>query len=170
VLRKLFTVIFIIQLILASGCTTLSETQSTTDSTTNISTISSASAFTGSAPSPSLYIDIAFTDGAPPLNQIKELVCTINAPNTKIDVSVNLKVKLPEALELVSGQASWEGTIPAASSLVALKIQVKAVKTGSWIISAPYEAKPDSYGSGGKPEIYISISDNLTLPPKTVSR
>jgi hypothetical protein len=119
------------------------------------------STFNGSAPSPSIYVDILFPDGAPALNQTKELICTINTPGATTETAFNLKANLPEAFELISGQLSWEGMVPGKSIMEAIKIKFKAIKMGNYTISVSYNIlKQGIPVTGGKPEIYVSISES----------
>jgi hypothetical protein len=157
-----------------SGCTNL-PTNPSTPANISSTSISPSSTPAGGAPSPSIYIDISFPDGAPSLNETKELICTINTPGMKTDTTADLKVVLPEALELISGQLSWEGIVPSKSSFIAIKIGVKSIKTGNWTINGQLDTMPKPGGQGqrygGNYEMYVSISDNSAewrrYPPYT---
>jgi hypothetical protein len=152
-------IIFILAILVASCNTTPPASNSIAIPPASTSNIISTTSPPIGAPTPVIEVKISFPNGAPPLNQTKELVCTIINNTQTSDIYVNLNVNLPESLELVSGQPSWEGTTQAKSLVDAIKINVKAIRTGNWAIKAPVNITKIK-GYGGTQEIYISISDN----------
>ena len=75
--------------------------------------------------------------GEPVLNQDVEIVFTVNpvlkAPNTEI------RFYLPEGIELVQGDLTWKGDIKK-DELVQIKITVKPIQEGQWIMHSYVES------------------------------
>ena len=59
-------------------------------------------------------VRVSFPDGAPPLNKTSLLKVTVksNYPSLK---GMKIIVNLPESLELVTGELTWLGDVPAHS-------------------------------------------------------
>jgi hypothetical protein len=100
-------------------------------------------------------LSFSFPDGAPALNQEAELLCTVNT-NTKINgVHLKVWVDLPEALQLVSGNLTWEGRIIAipGDKIPTVKAVVRSVEIGNWAIRV-HGYLPDSTDANFIPEGY----------------
>jgi hypothetical protein len=114
------------------------------------------------APSPPITVDLSFPDGAPPLNQEAELVCTVRTPAMSAK-NLGVSINLPEALELVSGDLSWSGDVVQGSKIEIIRAVVRSVKTGNWTIELNRYLNPDENGGFGfqnpRP-FYISISED----------
>ena len=110
-------------------------------------------------PAPPLTVDFSFPDGAPPLNQTAELICEVK--NNYIAIrNMSVKVDLPEAFELVSGNLSWTGNISEGGEVEVIKAVVKAVKTGNWTIEVHKYVNPEEHGGFGGTgwhPVYVSI-------------
>jgi hypothetical protein len=130
-------------------------------------------------PMPLISVEVSFQDDAPPLNQTAELLCTVI---TRISVkSMSINVDLPDAFELVSGELSWIGDVPADSETTVIKALVKSVQVGNWTIDTRSQMDPQENGGyrGGDYPIYVSvledsaewgvyppwIEDRTTVPP-----
>ena len=113
-------------------------------------------------PAASLAVLLSFPDGAPPLNQEAELVCTVNAP-ARSAKNLGVSVSLPEALELVSGDLSWFGDVTEGDEVEIIRAVVRSVKTGNWTIELNRYLNPEENGGFGfqNPDpLYISISED----------
>jgi hypothetical protein len=112
-------------------------------------------------PSPAEEVIFSFPNGAPPLNQEAELLCTAFSKGGLHYLKV--WVDLPESLQLVSGALSWEGSISKEEATPTLRAVVKSVKTGRWEIKVhhyipPEEAPGTVWGPGQT--IYLLIDEN----------
>jgi hypothetical protein len=107
---------------------------------------------------------LSFPDGAPPLGQTAELVYVVKAEAISIN-NMSLRIDLPEAFELVSGDLSWTGDIPKGDEVEVIRAVVKSVETGNWTIEATGYLNPQENagwemdGSGPGPIGYVSISE-----------
>ena len=154
-LSNLAGILMILVLILP-GCNSLPTQSSQTQPTTSVSQTS------GIPPTQSIYLDIDFPNGAPPLNQAAQLKCTIKSPGKTIDTSMNLKVKLPDAFQLVNGKLDWQGIVPPQSEVVAIDANIKAIEIGNWTIDIPfhYDTIPGSGDKGdGIENIYVAVME-----------
>jgi len=122
-------------------------------------------------PAASLAVLLSFPDGAPPLNQEAELVCTVNAP-ARSAKNMSVSVNLPEALELVSGELSWSGDVAEGDEVEIIRAVVRSVKTGNWTIELNRYLDPEEnrgFGFQNPDPFYISISEDSaewgTTPP-----
>lgn len=115
-----------------------------------------------------LTVNLLFPDGAPRLNQIALLVITVKA-NYMDATNMIVRVNLPEALELVSGELSWNGSVIKGDQVDVIKATVKSVKTGNWQIGIYKYVNPDENGFGADGEVpfYISISEDSAQWGKT---
>jgi hypothetical protein len=123
------------------------------------------------APAGSLDVLLSFPDGAPPLNQEAELVCTVNALAGSVK-NLGVSVNLPEALELVSGNLSWSGDVAEGDEIEIIRAVVRSVKAGNWTIELNRYLNPgENRGLGfqNPDPYYISISEDSaewgTTPP-----
>ena len=114
------------------------------------------------APASPIAVEVSFPDGAPPLNCEAELNCIVEARSLSIkDMSV--EIRLPEALELVSGNLSWVGDIAKGEQSEVISAVVRAVQTGNWTIEVHKSLDPKEHGGIGgnfSHPIYISISED----------
>jgi hypothetical protein len=152
---RLFPVLFLMVILLV-GCG-VNTSQTTTPETSTQQPNSPSS-----TPTPPIEIEVAFPDGAPPLNQTAELTCTIITRNLPMK-DIDLEIILPDGLELVRGQLSWNGELPRDSVINAINAEVKSVKLGNWTIEIPYHInpiEPGGYGGDGKRKVYISIMED----------
>ena len=120
------------------------------------------SACGGGAPSPPITVNLSFPDGAPPLNQEAELVCTVNTPVRSAN-NMSLIINLPEALELVSGDLSWSGNVAKGSEVEIIRAVVRSVKTGNWTIELNRYLDPDEnrgFRFQNPDPYFISISED----------
>ena len=124
-----------------------------------------------SAPAPPVTRDLSFPDGAPPLGQTAELICKVKAHIFDIK-DKSIEIRLPEALELVSGDLSWIGNISEGEEVEVISAVVKSVKRGNWTIEVHGYINPEEHGGfGGEGwfPIYVSISEDSaewgTVPP-----
>jgi hypothetical protein len=113
-------------------------------------------------PTQSVTVELSFPDEAPPLNQTRELRCTVNTPGMKTDTDISLNIQLPDAFELVSGELSWAGTVPGKSSIDVITAVVKSIKVGNWTINETHQItpKPVDVRGTGYGQIYISVSED----------
>lgn len=125
----------------------------------------------GGAPSPPITVLLSFPDGAPPLNQEAELVCTVNTPAMSAN-NLSVSVNLPEALELVSGDLSWVGDVAEGDEVEIIRAVVRSVKTGNWTIELNRYLDPEEnrgFGFQNPHPFYIAISEDSaewgTTPP-----
>ena len=108
-------------------------------------------------------LSFSFPDGAPPLNREAELLCTVAADTNVNGVSLRVWVVLPEALQLVSGNLSWEGRITAnpGDRIPTVKAVVRSVKVGNWEIRVhaylPESTPEANFVPQGHP-VFVSIS------------
>ncbi len=112
-----------------------------------------------SSPLSPFKVEFSFTNGAPPLNQAKEFDCIIKSNYASIS-NMSLKVNLPDAFELVSGNLSWYGDIQVNSTVTAIKVIIKATKIGNWTIGVTSYLNPQEHGGTGGTgnyPIYVSI-------------
>jgi len=127
---------------------------------------------TSTPPTIPIEVQVAFPDGAPPLNQTAELTCTIITHRLTMK-DMNLEIVLPDGLELINGQLSWTGVPPVDGSIQIINAEVKSVELGNWIIEIPYHinpVEPGGYGGDGKRLVYVSILEdsaewNSRYPP-----
>lgn len=115
------------------------------------------------APSSPITVDLSFPDGAPPLNQEAELVCTVRTPAMSAK-NLGVSIDLPEALEVMSGNLSWSGDVAEGSEVEIIRAVVRSVKTGNWTIELNRYLDPEENGWFGFQNpypIYISISEDL---------
>lgn len=110
-------------------------------------------------------LDLSFPDGAPPLNQTAELVCTIRSSFSLTDLSVD--ISLPEGFELVSGELSWRGDILRGDEVIAevevIRAIVRSVEVGNWIITCSVYLNPEknvAVGWDGGLSIYVSVFED----------
>jgi hypothetical protein len=127
-------------------------------------------------PSSGWSIMFSFPSGAPALNQEAELLCSVKT-DTNIKIGyLNIWVVLPDGLELVSGDLSWEGSITAKpeDSISTVRSIVRSTQTGNWEIRvhgylSPKEFPGITIGPEGYP-VFITISKDkaewgLNHPP-----
>lgn len=136
-----------------------------------------ASVATGCAPvetppAPPLTVELSFPDGAPPLNQEAELNCIVTSHFSLENMSV--EIRLPEGLELVSGELFWFGDVAKGDEIVAIEAVVRAVKIGNWAIELNESIDPEEQGGfgfipGWREAIYVSVFEDsakwATYPP-----
>ena len=114
------------------------------------------------APAVPITVHLSFPDGAPPLNQQAELVCTVRTP-AGFAKNMSLSINLPEALELVSVDLSWSGDVARGTEVEVIEAVVRSVKTGNWTVELVAYLDPDEnggFGISGSSYIYISISED----------
>jgi hypothetical protein len=139
-MRYMVILLLILIMLIASGCPQQSEQM----------------------PSPPITVELSFPDGAPPLNQEAELVCTVNTPVRSAN-NMSLSVNLPEALELVSGKLSWDGDVAKGEEAEVIRAVVRSVKTGNWTIELNRYLDPEEnrgFGFQNPAPYYISISED----------
>ena len=112
---------------------------------------------TPTAPLP-VTVELSFPEGAPPLNQTRELRCTIKTLRIGIDPHVDINIQLPDGFELVSGELSWAGTVPEDSSIDVVSAVVKSIKVGNWTIDETHNIEVYSGPGGGR--IYVAVSED----------
>jgi hypothetical protein len=113
-----------------------------------------------STPSPLIEVEVSFPNGAPSLNQTAELICTVITREKRPAINMGIEVDLPDALELVSGELSWQADfVPADSNISVIQARVKSIKTGNWTIDIMVSLDPEENGGyhGGNRPIYVSI-------------
>ena len=111
-------------------------------------------------PASPFTVDVSFPNGAPPLNREAELRTTVRTLVNLTGMSV--EIRLPTGLELVSGELSWTGDIPA-GELKVIGATVRAVETGNWTIEVRRDLDParnGGLGMRGSAPVYVSIFDN----------
>jgi hypothetical protein len=112
-------------------------------------------------------LSCSFPDGAPLLNKQAELLCTVDTDHeTDISgMSLRVSVDLPEGLQLVSGNLSWEGQVVAYpnGSFPTVRAIVRSDKKGKWQIRVYGYLLGEHPGitflPGGFP-VYLDISDD----------
>jgi hypothetical protein len=113
-------------------------------------------------PTPPIEVKIDFPNGAPALNQIADLTCTIvNHQVTMKDMTV--QITLPEGLQLAGGQLAWTGVVSTNTSFKAMDAKVKAVKLGNWTADIQYSIKvvaPSGLAERGSGSFYVLVGDN----------
>lgn len=76
---------------------------------------------------------------------------------------MSLKINLPEGLEFISGNLSWQGNLPENTTSDVIKASVKSIKVGNWSIIMTGFIDPEKHnGFGGNiiNPIYVYISEN----------
>ena len=130
---------------------------------TSLAGVGGCGANGNSAPAPPVTVDLSFPDGAPPLGQTAELICKVESHILDIK-DMSIEIRLPEALELVSGDLSWIGNISEGDEVEVISAVVKSVKTGNWTIEISGYLDPEEHGGteihGSGPAIYVSISED----------
>lgn len=116
-----------------------------------------------SEPTPGIDVDTSFPNGAPPLNQTDELVCTISNHESMLLHNMSVDITLPEGFELVSGELSWLGNIPEGDEVEVISAVIKAVKVGNWTIDVTSYLDPEKHGgtgSIGAYDVYVTVTEN----------
>ncbi len=116
-------------------------------------------------PADPVDIDLFFPDGAPPLNQTAELVCTVDS---WLYVSLNdlsINITLPAGFELVSGNLSWVGDISMGEKVEVIRAVIKSVEVGNYVIEWHISMNPETQGSysfvpGWHPVVYVTVSED----------
>lgn len=99
--------------------------------------------------SPYLPIETTLSISNPlALGETAELTVTFSAELNASDISTS--IELPEGLEYVSGDLSWNGDV-FENEQVQFSAVVKAVKTGTWLVMAR---------GFGYDQLYLTISEN----------
>jgi hypothetical protein len=145
--------ILILLTTLLTGCVTNGSLPSTQPTTTSEPT------HTGTPPQEPIEVEVSFPDGAPPLNQTAELRCTVITHRIPAR-DMSLDVDLPDVLQLVEGELSWFGDVPADSKVVVIKAVVKAVMVGNGTVDVRSYIDPDKhggFGGNGWHPVYVSI-------------
>jgi hypothetical protein len=96
------------------------------------------------------------------LNQTANLIVSIKNSFREIK-DFEIKVELPEGLELIKGDLTWRGDFPINRKLVVIDTLVKSVKTGSWTINVTYPVDPKLTGGlwdKAYNPIYVLILEN----------
>ena len=109
-----------------------------------------------------IEVEVSFPDGAPPLNQTAELRCTVITYRIPAR-DMSLTVDLPDVLQLVEGELSWFGDVPADSKVVVIKAVVKAVMVGNGTVDVRSYIDPDKhggFGGNGWHPVYVSIGED----------
>lgn len=115
-------------------------------------------------PSPTWQLSFSFPNGAPPLYSEAELLVTIDhVINNGTIRPLKVWVVLPNALQLVSGNLTWEGsvTVTKGDRIPTVRAVVRSIKTGSWEIRVHhyFPESPDASLPEGIP-VYLSISED----------
>jgi hypothetical protein len=81
-------------------------------------------------------LSFSFPNGAPTLNKEAELLCTVDLNVKSNGGRLKVWVDLPEALQLVSGNLTWEGKVVGnpGDRVPTVKAIVKSVKSGNYVI------------------------------------
>jgi hypothetical protein len=144
-----------ISVIILAGCTGNGLSQN------NKSTISD------DEPTKGWELSFSFPDGAPVLNQEAELLCSVDTDSNTRNISLNLRVlvDLPEALQLVSGNLTWEGIIVAnpGEKIQTVKARVRSIKTGHYVIRIHGYLPENPPGGNFLPQgygVFLSISND----------
>jgi hypothetical protein len=100
----------------------------------------------------------------PPLDQTALLTVTVKS-NYPAFEDLYLFVDLPEGLELVSGELSWNGSIQPNEQVTAIEAIIKSTKIGdNWEITATVPLLPvNGEENNARYHYYISISENSSL-------
>ncbi len=115
---------------------------------------------------PPSEVILSFPNGAPPLNNVAELRCTIRADYAN---NMTVKINLPDAFEFVSGNLSWSGNLSkkkdGSGTSKTINATIKSVKTGQWIIEAQAtvdnpEGEWNYVEGGGRYRIYVSVYED----------
>ena len=173
-----FKAIFLIGLILFSGCSAPIETTRTETllPTTGQPIVSLPPASTVQdpkiPPATPIEITIEFPNGAPALNQVAELTCII-VNHEVLMKEMSLEIVLPDGLLLVSGQLSWVGRLPEGYFVQAINAKIKAIQVGNWTATVKRHINviaPGGFNGDGIGLIYVLVSDNsakwsTTRPP-----
>jgi len=113
-------------------------------------------------PQQPITVKTSFPDGAPPLNQVKELRVTVKTYNNIPAKAMSIQVILPDSFELLSGTLSWTGDIPINNEIPVIKAMVKPIKAGSWGIEVTSYIDPKEhagYGGTGHNPVYVLVSE-----------
>ena len=122
---QIFAVFIITVLLTVMGCATSEENSSAQNTPDN----SRQEENLGGEPSPLISYHLSFPDGAPALNQEAILSFVINARSGSLE-DVTAKLRIPESLELISGNLIWNGDMVANETEV-IRAVVKATEMGS---------------------------------------
>jgi hypothetical protein len=123
-------------------------------------------------PNPGICTKFSFPNGAPRLNQSKELRFLIQTPgfNNLPDLGVTLQIILPDGVQLVSGNfTNWLGT-RGEGCMKTCNIVIKPTKVGNYIIESKLILSPDPpWLTLGTMKTYLSVSEKTaewgTSPP-----
>jgi len=140
--KKIFLLLLILPILLLSvtGCTSSQENGPTQPENNDIPAPPHEKP--SSMPSPSITVELSFPDGAPSLNQTRELLCTVSTPGMRTDTGISIDIQLPDAFQLVSGELSWSGMVPGKSSIGVINPNLRSTTTGNWTINVSYQITP----------------------------
>lgn len=129
-----------------------------------ITSVATGCAPVETTPHPGITVEVSFPDGAPPLDQEAELNCVITSQRLTLE-NMSVEIRLPEGLELVSGELFWLGDVAKGDEIVAIEAIVRAVKIGNWAIELSKSIDPEEQGGfgfmpGWLDAIYVSVSED----------
>jgi len=160
--KKIFLLLLILPILLLSvtGCTSSQENGPTQPENNDIPAPPHEKP--SSMPSPSITVELSFPDGAPSLNQTRELLCTVSTPGMRTDTGISIDIQLPDAFQLVSGELSWSGMVPGKSSIGVINPNLRSTTTGNWTINVSYQITPKPGGEKGTGygHLYVTVSED----------
>jgi hypothetical protein len=120
------------------------------------------------SPSSPIKVELSLSQ-APKLGETVELTCTVNLKEPANNVTI--QIDLPEGIDRVSGNITWNGNIPEAGTgklknwdnqvekKVELKATIKAIKVGEWDIQAiAWYTLGLNYVEGDIKHIYLDVA------------
>ena len=147
--RQVMRVVFslLLSVVLIAGCTSSGQTDTDNEMTSG------------------WQLSFSFPHGVPALNQEAELLCTVDTVRSVNGVGLKVWVDLPDALQIVSGNLSWEGTIVAnpGDTIPTVNAVVRSVREGSWQIRVHGDLTREHPGGTFLPAglpVYVSISED----------
>jgi hypothetical protein len=145
-MRRIYLFILLGSLLtlLSTGCNSAGEENST--NTSGQITI---------PPSPPYTIEVAFPEGAPSLNNEAVLTCKVKAIYQLTNMKI--EIKLPEFLELVNGELTWSGDVPAGDELTVINTDIVATDIGNGAIQIRHSRTPDIPNTSFSTVMYVSV-------------
>ena len=147
-------------LFVASGCASPRPSQSTS-ATPPVSSGATTPLLTSQAgetpPQEPISVDVFFPDVAPALNQTAELRAVVTS-RLRDQATLSLSLDLPVGFQLVSGNASWTGSVGPASETVAIDVVIKSLTTGNFTLIV--RSREVSFLTGeGTHIVYLSVNE-----------
>jgi hypothetical protein len=123
-----------------------------------------AKTITGDSPADPFNTELSFPNGAPRLNQAKELKCVVKSCGASPD-KLAIAINLPDGLQLIDGNLSQDLGGISVGGIKEVKIIIKPTKVGNYKIEANFTFSssratyPDVQGHF-LADVYLSVSES----------